>query len=584
MVASDKDTDEFDDFGSPFGDDEQAQPAQIEETQSSSEEFEGDAFDSELADIDSAASVVDDPFMDDLDDDLDDFAGDDFSDDAYAAGDFNDDFGGGDDFSDDGGFDDGGFEDSTDNPVSGGGFDPKEFLKSNFQYIAFGVIGIIGVYVVFSTLASGDGSGQQSAGYEQPAIEQIETNQADNNSNRIAPFGSTPPQNNSAQQTQARPQGLLLGGNIPSSNNARQQQPQPQPTQQQAQPVQPQQNASEKQAELPRKTLQQRLGSSSSETQTTSSNSSRSWQQPPMPTPISKDVAPDERVNSFGSSRSATPSIPDSQPSKEIMATGSSAERLQGQSRSVVQDDTKNEQTSFLSNAREDVSSPVSDEKTSQLEKRISDLDRELKGVKSGYDSLSSKIDRMNERLANAVSSTGGQSSSNGDAVAKFEDNVARLEQKISKLEKELEQKSQEIDEAKSAALNTRSVDPSTVSKNQKRSVNRASVKRHAPSYVAPSVLDKKPATYGRRSVVNRTSSDYGVTIASPAQDPAFTEEQGWVLRAAQPGVAWVSRGYDAPIKKIFSGQVLSDIGTVKSIRLENGRWIVRGSQGQISQ
>lgn len=78
---------------------------------------------------------------------------------------------------------------------------------------------------------------------------------------------------------------------------------------------------------------------------------------------------------------------------------------------------------------------------------------------------------------------------------------------------------------------------------------------------------------------------------ASPAASPApmktvqpesFTA--GWMLRAAQPGRAWVSRQGEQDMHSIQVGDRLTGIGRITAISFENGRWRVQGTQGRILQ
>lgn len=586
MVGSDNDKEEFEDIDNPFGDMEPeanvpAQEKKLEDGQASSG-LEADEFDSELADLES--TDFDDPFMDDFDDGLEDdfssdYGADEFaaSGDDYQADDFVSDYGS-DDFADEGGFDDG----------SGGGvppkgkFDAKDFLKNNFQYIAYGAVGIVGVYMIVTTLFPG-GPAQDAGNYQQPSMQQ----QAMNDGGAVQPFGNssnTAPVNNTDQSGSNEPAGLLLGGSMNTSNTA----------------------SNNQQAGLLGSQSQGKQPSFGEEASTTSGQmgSSKTWQQPPMPTPISKDNdVPASQVKEFSArsqSSNSAPAIPDTTPDKEIMATGATSKALTPSSNtgrllsrntpsSEPAVETRSEETTpmFAANKsqpndtevvsldnRTSQQEPMSSETRGELEAEIKSLNSELEKVTTDYKVLKASFDRLNTKVTRMQSNANAGNSDNA-STEMLENTIKRLETRLNQLEKE-----------KSAS--TRSIQPSArTSSSSSSSATRSAPKtvvRHAPTTVS-SLPKEKPmqaASSVNRGV--RPSSSYGVTIADAQNDLSFKSEEGWVLRAAQPGVAWISRGYEAPIRKIFAGQILKDVGTVQSIRLENGRWIVRGNQGQITQ
>ena len=73
--------------------------------------------------------------------------------------------------------------------------------------------------------------------------------------------------------------------------------------------------------------------------------------------------------------------------------------------------------------------------------------------------------------------------------------------------------------------------------------------------------------------------------VVAPASTPAPVAASGaWELRAAQPGRAWVSKAGDRDMQSVEVGQKLKGVGTITAIEYQNGRWVVRGSEGQITQ
>lgn len=73
-----------------------------------------------------------------------------------------------------------------------------------------------------------------------------------------------------------------------------------------------------------------------------------------------------------------------------------------------------------------------------------------------------------------------------------------------------------------------------------------------------------------------RTDNDLTV---SPVKKP---ESQIWVLRAAQPGKAWVSRQGGKEIRVIEVGNVVEELGKISSIYYDKGKWVVEGDKAKI--
>lgn len=72
------------------------------------------------------------------------------------------------------------------------------------------------------------------------------------------------------------------------------------------------------------------------------------------------------------------------------------------------------------------------------------------------------------------------------------------------------------------------------------------------------------------------------------AARPASTEPEKsatrWVLKSAQPGQAYISRPGQNDMFSVRVGDTMAGLGTVQSIAVEQGRWIIRGTDGQVSQ
>lgn len=63
----------------------------------------------------------------------------------------------------------------------------------------------------------------------------------------------------------------------------------------------------------------------------------------------------------------------------------------------------------------------------------------------------------------------------------------------------------------------------------------------------------------------------------------AIQKSEGWVLRSAQPGSAMVASKATGDMRSVKVGDTLPGLGRVLSIQMENGRWVVKGSTGNLS-
>lgn len=84
-------------------------------------------------------------------------------------------------------------------------------------------------------------------------------------------------------------------------------------------------------------------------------------------------------------------------------------------------------------------------------------------------------------------------------------------------------------------------------------------------------------------------------TASNPAQTPAKINKAStdvlksskkitWTIRAAQPGNAVIYDKINKEMKSVEVNDTLPNIGRITSIRLKNGRWIITGTKGNISQ
>lgn len=91
---------------------------------------------------------------------------------------------------------------------------------------------------------------------------------------------------------------------------------------------------------------------------------------------------------------------------------------------------------------------------------------------------------------------------------------------------------------------------------------------------------DKVDSMAAKPAPVSRSS----VAAAPSTPKKKSTSSVSWVLKSAQPGRAIVSRAGQSEVYSVGVGDSLEGIGRIDSVALENGRWIVRGTKGSVSQ
>ena len=93
------------------------------------------------------------------------------------------------------------------------------------------------------------------------------------------------------------------------------------------------------------------------------------------------------------------------------------------------------------------------------------------------------------------------------------------------------------------------------------------------------SALEGKPRSTSKAS----TSRSSKATTSSSRSTPKRSSIR-WVLKSAQPGQAMISKAGESDMVRVSTGQSLAGIGRVTSISVEEGKWVVRGTNGKISQ
>ncbi len=106
-----------------------------------------------------------------------------------------------------------------------------------------------------------------------------------------------------------------------------------------------------------------------------------------------------------------------------------------------------------------------------------------------------------------------------------------------------------------------------------------------------PAVIEelKKPETKPELAEFEGEKNDTARTVAkkeAPKQEtlPKKTVSVNWTLRSAQPGAAVLYDPSTGNMKSVEIGDRIEGIGKIQSIATENGKWVVRGSSGKVSQ
>lgn len=71
---------------------------------------------------------------------------------------------------------------------------------------------------------------------------------------------------------------------------------------------------------------------------------------------------------------------------------------------------------------------------------------------------------------------------------------------------------------------------------------------------------------------------------AAPSAKPAAEPAVRWVLKGAQPGRAMVARAGESDIQNVAVGDTLPGLGRITAIVYQDGKWVVEGTRGRISQ
>lgn len=151
---------------------------------------------------------------------------------------------------------------------------------------------------------------------------------------------------------------------------------------------------------------------------------------------------------------------------------------------------------------------------------------------------------------------------------------VKALESKVAELESKLAEKSEASDRPATEA----SVLPQ-LKKDEGRDEGKPSKKTAANKKASTDFMAvKSQHNHKKKKAKTARKQDQEDRSAMPAPMPREDTSAGWVLRSAQPGVAWLSRGMSSDLRRIVPGDKVPGLGTIVSIRQEAGRWLIEGT------
>lgn len=195
------------------------------------------------------------------------------------------------------------------------------------------------------------------------------------------------------------------------------------------------------------------------------------------------------------------------------------------------------------------------------LEGRIAELTAQLEQMKQTQDQL-------NQKLAAATAAPPSMDENSKAATQALNDRIAQLEQKLAAQPTPAPAPVSQAVDAPTKPSHTKAT--RTVDQDQPAPTTRKS-KRGSTDFMA---VKKSKAAKKRRV---EPADDGFEPVASR---PSF---QGWILRSAQPGSAWLSQGpYSSDLRRVVPGDKVQGLGTVTSIHQIAGRWVVEGTQGAV--
>ena len=160
----------------------------------------------------------------------------------------------------------------------------------------------------------------------------------------------------------------------------------------------------------------------------------------------------------------------------------------------------------------------------------------------------------------------------NDDAIAKAQAEAQLALQKVDAFERMVTNKDAKI---KQLETKLKATEAALQSAKKVAAKTTTATKAPAPVKAVPPKTSTKTAT-PKKATPKRT------TVKRSA--PKKTQRVQWVLRAAQPNMAVIAPKGTDNLQSIAVGSNVSGLGKIKSIQNINGKWVIQGTIGQLTQ
>jgi intracellular multiplication protein IcmG len=196
-----------------------------------------------------------------------------------------------------------------------------------------------------------------------------------------------------------------------------------------------------------------------------------------------------------------------------------------------------------------------------EMEKKLFEKDQMIAQANTSVEDMKKQLEQARQSQTDAVATASPSTLSPEDQkkMEMMNTRLAELEKQLSEKSATLENTTAELERIKSAA-SAKDVDTASA---------KVSVTPEASNPV-PQVQNVPPA---KKQAVPKAVKK---KLANPSPR--------WILRAAQPGRAWVSKPGDREMKALQVGDNLPGIGRIRDITFDGRQWTVVGTNGRINQ
>lgn len=212
--------------------------------------------------------------------------------------------------------------------------------------------------------------------------------------------------------------------------------------------------------------------------------------------------------------------------------------------------------------------SATPDPQMAALTQRLDEMEKKLREKDELITQANTSVEDMKKQLEQARQSKAEEKPAAPAPVLSDEDQkkMDMMNTRLAELEKQLSDKSTKL-ETTAAELERIKAESSV--KNADPVTDQTSTTPDAPN-LAPQIQKDPPVKKQAETKVVKKKA----TSASPR----------WVLRAAQPGRAWVSKPGEREMKALQVGDNLPGIGRIRDITYDGRKWTVVGTSGRINQ